>query len=830
MPYPLRTPDGALIKRDQVWRTERVQSTLHDTRNGHERDSTRLARRAQSLRSQPAHGAQLQALVNCIVALEHHAQVGGLDARTLERLFATAQSILRENKVSSKSRLAFLHGELHDAVAKAASRDGRGWVAAWEHELGRSHRRGLSQTQDQLLNDMRSMVDSGAQDAITNLLAAEIPGTPDAALAQLRLARVRMLRLTGALDEAETVLATVDTTEPSDRVEAAWERATLQALRSGSLDAQARLLRESKQNRIDRRLFVLHAWSHATRSKAWLRACPRSATLRRRLGRTPSITAALDVMRAIERCYTGADSVAQRLQRLGACLDQLSKCQDVELRLLLWSAATRWLIRIKRPRLAALSLGRYAALCTALSAGRSRDIYGLFLDVELPTVTDVSSFEQQWQKSDATAPTGRRRLLASGRLLSALARTHAQALGPRVFRRVRPEDAHTRVVEMAEILSHFMAHMKGPLMKVGQLLSFYGFELPTEARDVLSELHADAEPIPFAQVQRTIERELAHPMSHLFDDFDPRPVGAGSIGQVHRGRLPDGRAVAVKVQYASARATVDADIRAFGMLRPLLSLAMPQWDAAGMLRELGDRMLEECDFTREATQQRQLRELVGTLPNVVVPDVVASHSSRMVLTTEYFDGDSFADFCVNATQAERDEAGRTFARFIVKTTVLERWFSSDMHPGNLLFGDGQVCVVDFGNVRRWHGCQGRGWDTILRALLADDVQLFRKAFIGLGMVDDNAPFDFDWAFSLLANGVLAGCLRPGASKVDLDDVRREVQIWFDEHPDISKVRLPPEYVYGFRAYWGFFAIMAGLGASIEWRELLSSMLSGADRA
>ena len=129
----------------------------------------------------------------------------------------------------------------------------------------------------------------------------------------------------------------------------------------------------------------------------------------------------------------------------------------------------------------------------------------------------------------------------------------------------------------------------------------------------------------------------------MFAEWDPEPIAAASIGQVHRAITHDGRAVAVKVQYPGIAETMAADLDNVALLRRMLKITAPNQDVDGLVAELRERVLEELDYRREADNQRLLADYYDGHPTIHVPRIIDELSTRRVVTSELSDGARFAE-------------------------------------------------------------------------------------------------------------------------------------------------------------------------------------------
>ncbi len=253
-------------------------------------------------------------------------------------------------------------------------------------------------------------------------------------------------------------------------------------------------------------------------------------------------------------------------------------------------------------------------------------------------------------------------------------------------------------LQTAEDVASTLGAMKGVLMKIGQMASYVDDGLSPAVRRTLSRLQDSVPPMSAELAARVVTEELGQPPERVFGRWDPEPIAAASIGQVHRAITRDGRAVAVKVQYPGIAETIAADLQNVALLRRMLRITAPSQDVDALIGELRDRVLEELDYRREARNQQAVAAHFAGHPTIHVPGIVGELSTRRVVTSELADGARFAELA-GWPQRERDLAAETIYRFTFRSLYGAHLFNGDPHPGNYLFhGDGRVTFLDFGLV------------------------------------------------------------------------------------------------------------------------------------
>jgi predicted unusual protein kinase regulating ubiquinone biosynthesis (AarF/ABC1/UbiB family) len=350
---------------------------------------------------------------------------------------------------------------------------------------------------------------------------------------------------------------------------------------------------------------------------------------------------------------------------------------------------------------------------------------------------------------DSKIPTGRvRRTAKVGTVIGSAGARYAGTRAANVARsKERREEALEQThLEAAERMVKTLGNMKGAAMKIAQLASFIDTEfLPPEYAQLyqkeLSKLRSQAPPMPWKKVKSVLEEEWEEPVEELFEDFDHEAAAAASIGQVHRAVLPDGRRVAVKIQYPDVAEAVRHDMQNAGMILRLAKALAPGLDAKAAAAELKERVLEELDYEYEAQNQRSFSRGYRGHPFIYVPDVITRLSRRRVLVTEWVDGMSFEE--VKALpQEEKDRFGEIVFRFCFGSIYHLQHFNADAHPGNyLLMEDGKIAFLDFGMTKQLDKEQIELEITALEAVFDEDPEELRVALHDLGFLNNPKKID-----------------------------------------------------------------------------------------
>jgi predicted unusual protein kinase regulating ubiquinone biosynthesis (AarF/ABC1/UbiB family) len=343
---------------------------------------------------------------------------------------------------------------------------------------------------------------------------------------------------------------------------------------------------------------------------------------------------------------------------------------------------------------------------------------------------------------DRAIPVSRLRRSARVGLLAGVGGVrYAGAKAANVVRSREKGDARMEelAVESADKLVETLGRMKGAAMKMGQLASFIDTDyLPDEYREIyqdkLGKLRTSAPAMPWEKVRKVLVEEYDEPYEELFAEIETEAFAAASIGQVHRAVLPDGRRVAVKIQYPGVGAAIRADLSNAGMILRFAKALAPGLDSKAVAAELKERVLEELDYEYEAQNQRTFSRAYRGHPFIYVPDVVTRLSRNRVLVTEYVEGTSFDDIKQLHPDA-RSRFGEVVFRFYLGSIFQLQHFNADAHPGNyVLLGDGRVAFLDFGMTKRLDVEQIELEVEAVRARISGDPELVRQKLHELGFV------------------------------------------------------------------------------------------------
>jgi predicted unusual protein kinase regulating ubiquinone biosynthesis (AarF/ABC1/UbiB family) len=372
-----------------------------------------------------------------------------------------------------------------------------------------------------------------------------------------------------------------------------------------------------------------------------------------------------------------------------------------------------------------------------------------------------------------------------------------------------------------------LGHMKGAMMKLGQMASYLDDGMPEPVRVALASLQQDAPPMAPELCAEVVRAELGADPDRAFEQWDPVPIAAASIGQVHRAVTHAGLPVAVKVQYPGVDDAIRSDLTNSDLVFRALGMMFPGLDPGPLVQELRERLTEELDYGLEAENQRFFADAYRGHPFISVPRVVDELSTARVLTTELATGARFAEL-EKWSQAERDLAGECIYRFVFGSIYGLHAFNGDPHPGNYLFRPGgQVTFLDFGLVKRYQPDDVALFEALIRTLVVEhDVLAFRR------LIEEHNVLRRDPSITDLDVAGYFGhfyelVMHDRVFTVEPEYSSETVRMYFDANGPYSHVarasNVPPAFVITQRINLGLTAVLGKLRATANFRRIAEEL-------
>jgi predicted unusual protein kinase regulating ubiquinone biosynthesis (AarF/ABC1/UbiB family) len=390
----------------------------------------------------------------------------------------------------------------------------------------------------------------------------------------------------------------------------------------------------------------------------------------------------------------------------------------------------------------------------------------------------------------------------------------------------------------AASLAAALGGLKGPIMKVAQLLATIPEALPAEYALELGQLQSQAPPMGWPFVRRRMAAELGPEWEGKFASFEREAAASASLGQVHRATSRDGRALAVKLQYPDMQSAVEADLAQLGVLFSIHRRLRPAVETSEILQEISARLREELDYGLEARHMRLYGIIFDGDPLIRVPEVLPELSSARLLTMTWLDGRRLLDYKTHPLE-ERNRIARAMFRAWWYPFSHYGVIHGDPHLGNYtVFEDGEgraagVNLLDYGCMRSFAPKFIQGVVDLYRGLLHNDRALVVHAYETWGFTGlSNELIDIlnIWA-KFIYGPMLEDRVRTIADNTNPAMYgRREA---FRVHQGLQEkgpVKVPREFVFMDRAAIGLGGVFLHLDAELNYYRLFNDTIVGSDVA
>ena len=381
-------------------------------------------------------------------------------------------------------------------------------------------------------------------------------------------------------------------------------------------------------------------------------------------------------------------------------------------------------------------------------------------------------------------------------------------------------------------LKSALGGLKGPLMKVAQILATIPDALPREYAEELRQLQANAPSMGWPFVRRRMRSELGPEWQAKFADFEREAAAAASLGQVHRARDEAGRELACKLQYPDMQSTVEADLQQLKLVFSIYRRSDKAIDPSEIYKELSERLREELDYDREARHMRLYTAMLSEEPGVQVPETLPELSTGRLLTMTWLDGTPVMDFVASHPDAELRKA--------VAYNMFRAWYvpfyyygviHGDPHLGNYsLREDGSVNLLDFGCIRVFDSSFVRGVIDLYHALETGDEALAISAYETWGFAGITKEL-LD-VLNIWAEFIYAPLLEDKVRRIqDSDSGLYGAQVAGKVHKELKKVggvTPPREFVLMDRAAIGLGSVFMHLKAEVNWHRLFHDLVADFD--
>lgn len=379
----------------------------------------------------------------------------------------------------------------------------------------------------------------------------------------------------------------------------------------------------------------------------------------------------------------------------------------------------------------------------------------------------------------------------------------------------------------AKALMEQLGDLKGPLLKVAQLLATIPNMLPKEYAAELQKLQSQAPPMNWLFVRRRMIAELGPDWEKKFKSFEKEAAAAASLGQVHKAVTHDGRAVACKLQYPDMISAVEADLKQLRLIMGVFEKYDQSVVTSEIQKEIGDRLHEELDYRLEAKHAGLYKYMLREEDNIHVPEVVEGLSTGRLLTSTWLEGESILGF-IKEKPARRNEIALNLFRAWYVPLYFYGVIHGDPHLGNYTVQkNNAINLLDFGCVRIFPPRFVEGVITLYHALQAQDTAMAVDAYESWGfkgLNKETIEVLNMWA-GFLYGPVLDDSVRP-IGTVDRGEVYGR-EIASKVHRELQKVggiKVPREFVFMDRAALGLGSVFLHLKAEMNWHDLFQDLI------
>ncbi|HIM44840.1 MAG TPA: AarF/ABC1/UbiB kinase family protein, partial [Alphaproteobacteria bacterium] len=384
----------------------------------------------------------------------------------------------------------------------------------------------------------------------------------------------------------------------------------------------------------------------------------------------------------------------------------------------------------------------------------------------------------------------------------------------------------------AEDLKHALGGLKGPLMKVAQIMSTVPDMLPREYVEHLAELQSNAPPMGWLFVRRRMAAELGANWSTRFENFTHEAAAAASLGQVHRAVGPDGRDLACKLQYPDMASAVEADLRQLRVIFAIYHRYDRAVDPSDIQNEIATRLREELDYDLESRHMLLYRRMHAKESGVHVPEPVPGLSTNRLLTMTWLDGKRLLEAADAAPETRNAIAYNMFRAWYVPFYGYGV-IHGDPHLGNYsMRPDNSINLLDFGCIRVFKPSFVQGVIDLYNSLATGDGTLAVHAYETWGF--KNLSKEVIDTLNIWAEFVYAPLLEDRPRRIQETDGgvygARVAEKVHRELRRLGGVTPPREFVLMDRAAIGLGSVFLHLKAEINWHNMFHDLIEGFDAA
>lgn len=376
-----------------------------------------------------------------------------------------------------------------------------------------------------------------------------------------------------------------------------------------------------------------------------------------------------------------------------------------------------------------------------------------------------------------------------------------------------------------------MAGLRGPVMKIGQILATIPEAIPAEYANELQKLQSDAPPMGQAFVKRRMKTELGSDWESKFSSFDRNAFAAASLGQVHKAVSLEGYDLACKLQYPDMASVVNSDLAQLKFIVSLFEKHDGTFDTKNAIEELSARFAEELDYKTERRNCKIFAKILGEYDFVHVPDTYDEISTDRLLSCEFMEGIGFSEFLKKASKEQIN---------IVSEHLFKSWYipfygygviHGDPHPGNYSFTENNtINLMDFGCIRIFEAKFVKGVIDLYNSLRTNDRELAVHAYETWGFTEltkEQIEILNMWA-GFLYDPLLDDRKRViGEATGGIYGRETAIQV-YNKLKQSGTVTIPREFVFMDRAALGLGSVFIRMQSELNWHNLFLEVIEKFD--
>jgi len=386
--------------------------------------------------------------------------------------------------------------------------------------------------------------------------------------------------------------------------------------------------------------------------------------------------------------------------------------------------------------------------------------------------------------------------------------------------------------EMPADLKSALGNLKGPVMKVAQILATIPDALPDEYVEELRQLQSNAPSMGRLFVKRRMSAELGKDWQNSFNSFNQEAVAAASLGQVHKAESLDGKTVACKLQYPDMNSAVEADLKQLRLAMSIYQRYDNAINASEIYKELSARIREELDYIREGQNMALYRLMLAKEETVHVPDLIETASTDRLLTMTWLNGAPILDFIKNNPELEmRNLVAKNMFRAWYVPFYLYGIIHGDPHLGNYsIRPNGDINLLDFGCIRIFPPTFVKGVIDLYIGLRDSDEELAVNAYRTWGF--ENLDRDTIDVLNHWARFVYSPLMEDKVRRIQETNSgvygKEVVEKVHKELRRLNGVKPPREFVLMDRAAIGLGSVFLHLNAEVNWYNIFQELISDFD--